>query len=778
MFRVLSSSIALKLSASFGLTLAVVVGILSISTVSRMGALAEQASHSSLTSLHESFENMLEAELYRAKTLAETVALLPPVQAAAASADRDALQALFGQAYGRLRKEFGIRQFQFHQPPALSMFRVHKPEKFGDDLSGFRQTVVDANTREQAVVGLEEGVAGIGLRAVVPVLHDNEHVGSVEFGLSLDQHLFDRFKASFGADIGMYRLKGSHYEVFASTRGESALTSDARFSELAAADKLFSEVELDDMSKAVLAVPILDFSDVVIGVLEISIDQSAFTTLINKARWDSVLIGLLLCVVGVILVNLVARRISQPIRSMAETAKQIAVGYTDITTLTHHANDETGTLADTFRQMVEYLKDSANAAVQLGRGQTSLILRPRSEHDELGRELVAVAETLQSFHTEINELISAAQTGKLDQRGNVNSFSGDYASMLGSLNILLDTLAEQAKIRDRETDALHDKERVNALRLQQQVDELLLVVDAAVEGDLTGTSASQGNDAIGRIGNGLNGFLQELRGSISHVRDGADALAEKSEQLASSNQALNVTASETSERVSIASTGTEHISQAIDSVAASIQQMSASIKEISHSTSTATSVAAEAVTLAQNTDLTVRQLSDSSNAIGNVVKVINSIAEQTNLLALNATIEAARAGDAGRGFAVVANEVKELAKETARATVEIQNRIGSIQDDSINATEAINSIGKIIAEINGIQTRIASAIEQQSTTVHEIARTVQDVSTGSSGIAMSIAEVAEASRETDRSTREAQAATLALSELANDLRAVVIRFQV
>ena len=171
-------------------------------------------------------------------------------------------------------------------------------------------------------------------------------------------------------------------------------------------------------------------------------------------------------------------------------------------------------------------------------------------------------------------------------------------------------------------------------------------------------------------------------------------------------------------------------------------------------------------------------MSDSSNAIGNVIKVINSIAEQTNLLALNATIEAARAGDAGRGFAVVANEVKELAKETARATVEIQNKIGSIQDDSINATEAINNIGKIITEINGIQTSIASAIEQQSTTVHEIARTVQDVSTGSSEIAMSIAEVAEASRETDRSTREAQAATLALSELANDLRAVVIRFQV
>ena len=156
--------------------------------------------------------------------------------------------------------------------------------------------------------------------------------------------------------------------------------------------------------------------------------------------------------------------------------------------------------------------------------------------------------------------------------------------------------------------------------------------------------------------------------------------------------------------------------------------MVASIKEISKSSSEAAGISKDAMKKANDTNVTITQLGEASLEIGNVIKVISSIAQQTNLLALNATIEAARAGDAGKGFAVVANEVKELAKQTAKATEDITNRIGAIQESSKGAVSAIGGISKVIEQINGISLTIAAAVEEQTATTNEVSRVMRESS--------------------------------------------------
>jgi methyl-accepting chemotaxis protein len=182
--------------------------------------------------------------------------------------------------------------------------------------------------------------------------------------------------------------------------------------------------------------------------------------------------------------------------------------------------------------------------------------------------------------------------------------------------------------------------------------------------------------------------------------------------------------------------------------------------------------------VADTANSTVAKLGESSAEIGKVIKVITSIAQQTNLLALNATIEAARAGEAGKGFAVVANEVKELAKETAKATEDISQKIEAIQGDTRGAVEAIEQISTIIAQINDIQSSIASAVEEQTATTNEIARNVSEAARGSGEIAENITGVAAAAQGTAKGAEETQRAAGELSQMAGDLQQLVDRFQV
>ena len=262
-------------------------------------------------------------------------------------------------------------------------------------------------------------------------------------------------------------------------------------------------------------------------------------------------------------------------------------------------------------------------------------------------------------------------------------------------------------------------------------------------------------------------------------------ISEASRHLSSAASELNATATQmtanaskaTKEANAVAS-ASEEVARGVQTVATNTEEMTASINEIARNANEASAASNTTVRQAESTNATISKLGESSQEIGNVIKVISSIAQQTNLLALNATIEAARAGDAGRGFAVVANEVKELAKQTAQATEDITNKIGTIQRDTSTAVDAIGGITESIRKLNGIASAIAASVEEQQATTNEVARVVGESSKGVQSISDSVKTVSTVSGETQIGATQVLDAARSLGQLAERLEGLVKKIEI
>ena len=404
----------LKIMIAMGLSTIIVSFLLVTTNLNGMSNLINEAEKKELTAHMKSLQNDIASESQKAETLSALVAGMPIVQEKFDAGDRKALWEQFGPSFKSLSQVYGIEQFQFLRPPAISFIRIHKPEKFGDDLSQMRFTVVNANQTRKPTNGLEYGVAGLGVRGMVPVFHGGRHVGVVEFGMSFGQHFFDTFKEQNRVDAAMYLHDGKGFKTLGSTIGKEPILSAAAINKAFGGEPQLQHLVVKGVPSAVYAANVKDYSGKAIGVVEIAMENSSYLKALNRAKINGVLLGILAIAIGFAIAIVAARQLTSRINSVVSALNQVAAGDLAVE-IAVDGEDEVGQLA----------KATADMRSKLHSLATQVKAHATAVHDAV-QEIAASVENQAATSTEMSSSV-AEITSTMEEFSASSTQIADYS---------------------------------------------------------------------------------------------------------------------------------------------------------------------------------------------------------------------------------------------------------------------------------------------------------------------------------------------------------------
>ena len=460
---------------------------------------------------------------------------------------------------------------------------------------------------------------------------------------------------------------------------------------------------------------------------------------------------------------------------------------------TDHVMGEYLGIYDEIKKSINEVNDRVNRVIEIvsnvavgDLSDLEIIFRnggKRSENDNLVPALIMLIENIGSLVEETNILSASAIEGKLEKRGDLSKFKGEYGKVIEGINDTLDAiiapvqeassvLKEIAKGNlhvsmngDYKGDHAELKDDLNETieHLLSYVSEISSVLTEMGNGnlDLAITADYQG-DFI-EIKDSLNNIIINMSQVLGDINEAADQVASGSRQVSDGSQAL---------------------SQGATEQASSIQELTASISEVASQTKQNAVNANQANELAidardkallgnnhmKEMQNSMADINQSSANISKIIKVIDDIAFQTNILALNAAVEAARAGQHGKGFAVVAEEVRNLAARSADAAKDTTDLIEGSIDKAQIGTKIANDTASALNEI-------VIGIEKAASLVGNIAVASNEQASGIAQINKGIEQVSQVVQNNSATAEESAASSQELTSQAELLRGMVSNFK-
>lgn len=614
--------------------LVVMMSVILPLVLSEFSSQIESAEQRELEKIYHQIVSDIDASGRIAEAMAIVVANTPENSSQFYNRQRDLLNERNQPIFKLLKKEFAVRQFQFHLPPATSFLRVHKPKKFGDDLSGFRKTVIQTNQSQQRIRGLEKGVAGIGIRGLAPVSHNGKHIGSVEFGMSFGQPFFDNFKLEHKVDVALQIPSEQKFKVFGSTFKVEQFSNTEQLRKIMQDNPIHQDVVIDDLNYTLYQRSITDFSGKPVGVVSILINNEESIERINTTRLNLIIIGIVALIIGIIIAYLLAGSIVNPINRATSAMSDIAQGDGDLThRIETDSQDEVAELAQAFNLFVSKIHHTIEQVTEV----TDSLASSAQQMSGITGESQHAAETQQKqtelAATAMNEMAATAQEVAQHASNAADAARQSTKATEGGKKAVGQTITTIEKLANEineSTDAIDKLEQDS-----KAIDSVLDVIsNIAGQTNLLALNAAIEAARAGERGRGFAVVADEVRTLASRTQDSTSEIQNIIEQLQSAAQSTASIMRRSNETTSISVEQAKHAGEALDDIAEKVSTITEMNLQIANAANEQGAVSSEINVNINTINEGVSQISDNasqtSEASTNLTELSSRLKELIN----------------------------------------------------------------------------------------------------------------------------------------------------
>jgi len=387
---------------------------------------------------------------------------------------------------------------------------------------------------------------------------------------------------------------------------------------------------------------------------------------------------------------------------------------------------------------------------------------------------------------DLMEALNQRTAGNTAARAAVTS-ADELGQLAKSFNVMADNV-DAASDRER---TLQERERSAAEELGNKVNTLLGVVDKAAAGDLTGKVNFTGEDAVGKLGQGLQKMVDNLRNLMDERRKAMEDLQGKVDTIlgvvtraaeGDLTGNLNISGSDTIGKLA------QGVQRMVDNLGGLVNQVQQSGIQVTSSATEIAATAKQQEATAAEQAATVNEIVATSTEISATSKELVRTMEEVARVA-ETTAAAATNGQAGL------DKMESTMHHVVEASVSIASKLEVLNEKASNINTVVTTITKVADQTNllslnaaieaekageygqgfaVVATEIRRLADQTAVATWDIEQMVKEMQ---SAVTAGVMSVEKFSEEVRRSVQEVETVGVQLVQIIEQVQKLTPRFE-